>query len=255
MKLEGQGLCFEAQARKIVVDAQFSLARGECVGLIGPNGSGKSTLLRMLYRVLKPQHGKVLLQGADVWSMSARDFARRVAVLAQDGGFDADMRVRDLVMTGRIPHQSHWAADSPEDRAAVDEALVRVGAEDLAGRLLANLSGGERQRVLLARALAQQPRLILLDEPTNHLDIRHQLEMMHMLKQLGLSTVVALHDLNMAASHCHRLYLMQAGRILCSGEPATVLTADRIQAVYGVRADIDRHPATGHLRITWLPLS
>lgn len=253
MMIEGRHLRWEVHARRIVDDASLALDRGECVGLIGPNGSGKSTLLRMLYRALQPTGGSVLLMDEDIGTIPETRFARQVAVLTQESTSSFDTTVADLVMMGRIPHQANWARDSLRDHAVVREALERVGAWTLADRTLADLSGGEKQRVLLARALAQQPQVLLLDEPTNHLDIRYQLEVMGLLHQLRLSAIVALHDLNIAAHYCSRLVLMNQGRIVAEGTPPEVLTPETIQAVYGVAAEVDTHPATGRLRISFIP--
>lgn len=251
--LEGRDLHWEVHARRIVDGASVALARGECVGLIGPNGSGKSSLLRMLYRVLQPTRGCVLLTGQDVAGIDDRAFARQVAVLAQESAPGFDTSVAELVMLGRIPHQARWARDNAQDHAIVREALRQVGAGDLAERSLADLSGGEKQRVLLARALAQQPQVLLLDEPTNHLDIRYQLEVMGLLRRQRLSAIVALHDLNIAAHYCDRLVLIDQGRIVAEGEPAQVLTPATLQQVYGVAAAVDLHPATGRTRISFIP--
>ena len=253
MMLEGRKLGWDIHARRIVDNASLVLKRGECVGLIGPNGCGKSTLLRMLYRVLRPTHGDVLLLDQNISSIPDRQFAQQVAVLTQESMPGFDMTVTELVMMGRIPHQSKWAPDSVQDHAIVREALQQVGALALSNRSLADLSGGEKQRVLLARALAQQPQVLLLDEPTNHLDIRYQLEIMGLLKRQRLSSIVALHDLNIAAHYCDRLVLMNQGRIVAEGKPAQVLTPTAIHAVYGVTAEVDTHPATGRLRISFIP--
>ena len=253
MKLQAHGLCWNAGARRIVDDAHLALQGGECLGLIGPNGSGKSTLLRMLYRVLRPDAGCVLLEGRNIQDMTAREFAAQVAVLAQESPHSFDFTVREAVMMGRIPHQSPWAGDSAQDLACMRQALARVGASALQERSFSSLSGGEKQRVLVARALAQQPRLMLLDEPTNHLDIRHQLELMSLVRRLDIGSIVALHDLNLAAHYCDRLYLMEQGRIVAEGTPAQVLTPATIARVYGVAADVDIHAATGRLRISFIP--
>ncbi|MGQ8876265.1 ABC transporter ATP-binding protein [Delftia sp. NA_296.1] len=258
MKLQAQDLCWSADARRadarrIVDQASLALHSGECVGLIGPNGSGKSTLLRMLYRVLRPDAGCVLLDQRDIRDMTAREFAAQVSVLAQEAPQSFDFTVREAVMMGRIPHQSPWAGDSAEDLACMRQALAQVNALALEERRFSSLSGGEKQRVLVARALAQQPRLMLLDEPTNHLDIRHQLELMSLVQRLQISSIVALHDLNIAAHYCDRLYLMEQGRIVAHGTPAQVLTPATIGQVYGVAAEVDIHAATGRLRISFIP--
>lgn len=253
MMLEALDISWDADGRRIVDQASLCVSRRECVGLIGPNGSGKSTLLRMLYRVLRPDTGCVLLEQRDLRSMTAREFAAQVSVLAQEVPQSFDFTVREAVMMGRLPHQSAWAGDSAHDLACMRQALAQVGAAALEPRPFSSLSGGEKQRVLVARALAQQPRLMLLDEPTNHLDIRHQLGLMALVRRLPIASIVALHDLNLAAHYCDRLYLMAQGRIVAQGTPAQVLTPATIGQVYGVSAEVDIHAATGRLRISFIP--
>lgn len=251
--LRAEHLHWHTQGQHIVRDVSLHLQPGECLGLIGPNGSGKSSLLRLLYRALQPTAGHMALRGEPVQGISVRDFARQVAVLAQDSLLDPHWSVQECVMMGRIPHQPRWATESREDHAQVQCALEAVHALHLAHRAVGSLSGGERQRVLLARALAQQPSVILLDEPTNHLDIRHQFELMGLLRKTGLSTIVALHDLNLAAHYCHRLYLLESGTLTCHGSPENVLTPQRIQDAYGVRAHVGLHPHTGRVHIAFVP--
>lgn len=246
-------LHWRSAAAHIVRDISLHVAPGEFVGLLGPNGSGKSTLLRMIYRALRPGAGRVLHGGRDVWQGSARDNARAMAVLAQESGGDFDLRVRDVVLMGRIPHQSPFARDSEDDFALVAQALARVRADGLAERRFATLSGGEKQRVLMARALAQQAPLLVLDEPTNHLDVRHQFELMNLVRGLGLTTLAALHDLQLAAHYCNRLYLLQGGALVAQGAPADVLTPEAIARVYGVRALVRPNPRTGKPLIEYLP--
>ncbi|WP_370679502.1 ABC transporter ATP-binding protein [Comamonas sp. GB3 AK4-5] len=253
MQLQAQGLHWQAAAAHIVRDVSLHVGRGEFVGLLGPNGSGKSTLLRMIYRILQPASGSVLLEGRDVWRSSARENARAMAVLAQENGSEFALSVQDVVLMGRIPHQAAWARDSQEDLDIVAQALQRVDAQSLAQRMFSTLSGGEKQRVLMARALAQQAPMLVLDEPTNHLDVRHQFELMNLIRSLGLTTLAALHELQMAAHYCDRLYLLQGGALVAQGTPAQVLTADTIAQVYGVRALVSTSPRTGKLLIEYVP--
>lgn len=253
MQLNAQKLHWQAAAAHIVRDVSLHVARGEFVGLLGPNGSGKSTLLRMIYRILKPASGSVMLDGRDVWRSSARENARAMAVLAQENGGEFELSVHDVVLMGRIPHQSALARDSQKDLDIVAQALQRVNATALAERMFFTLSGGEKQRVLMARALAQQAPLLVLDEPTNHLDVRHQFELMNLIRGLGLTTLAALHELPLAAHYCDRLYLLQGGALVAQGTPAQVLTADTIASVYGVRALVRTSPRTGKPLIEYLP--
>jgi iron complex transport system ATP-binding protein len=244
----------EIAGRAIVSGATLIAAPGEVTGLIGPNGSGKSTLLRTVYRHLRPRAGQVRLGESDIWSLRPADVARQIAAVPQETRPDFDITVREMVAMGRTPHKHPFAAETAADRAVVAEALERVHATGLAPRRYATLSGGERQRVLLARALAQGTGTLVLDEPTNHLDIRHQLELMRLVRTLALTTVMAVHDLNLAAGYCDRLHVLDGGRIVASGTPAHVLTPQTLRAVFGVDAHVTEHPRTGKPCLTFSPL-
>lgn len=254
LHLEVSAVSVSIEAKRIVSEIDLSVAPGEIVGLIGPNGSGKSTLLRSVYRMLKPESGVVCLGDEDVWQMSARESARHTAVVVQESASDFDFTVSDVVMMGRTPHKGLLELDGPHDEAIVTRALQQVNMLPFSGRLYGTLSGGEKQRVLMARALAQQPKLLVLDEPTNHLDIRYQLEILDLVQNLGLTTLITLHDLNLAAAYCHRLYMLKAGRIFASGSPDEVLTTDNLRAVFEVEALIGRHPARGYLQLSFSAL-
>ncbi len=252
LKLYVEDVTWTVHGRRIVDSILLDVAPGEFVGLIGPNGSGKSTLLRTIYRVLRPDAGRVRLDGEDVWALGAREAARRTAVVAQERGGDFDLTVHEVVMLGRHPHKGLLDRDGPADLALVDEALERVQMQAFAHRLFHTLSGGEKQRVLIARALAQQARLLVLDEPTNHLDIRYQMEILGLVRGLGVTVLAALHDLNLAARYCDRLYLLAGGTVVASGPPEQVLTPGLIRAVYGVEALVERHPRSGLLQVVFL---
>ncbi|MGE4164244.1 MAG: ABC transporter ATP-binding protein [Vicinamibacterales bacterium] len=225
----------------------------EVVALVGPNGSGKSTLLRTIYRALKPVAGVVRLDADDVWHLSARASARRTAVVAQEAHGEFDFRVREVVAMGRNPHLGLFERESAEDREIVGDALERVGLARFAERTFTTLSGGEKQRVLLARALAQRSRLLVLDEPTNHLDIRAQLELLELVRELRLTTIAALHELNLAAAYCDRLYVMCRGRVIAAGPPAEVLQPPLLRDVFGVDAVGVTHPITGRHQLLFAP--
>ncbi|KUN89192.1 ABC transporter ATP-binding protein [Streptomyces griseoruber] len=213
---------------------------GTVTGLLGPNGSGKSTLLRLLAGVLAPASGTVTLDGRPLERVGRRAVARRVAVVEQQADTQVALTVLDVVRLGRVPHRRAWAPASAGDEEAVRSALARTGLADKAARPWQTLSGGERQRVQIARALAQQPRELLLDEPTNHLDIQHQLALLDLITELRLTSVVALHDLNLAAMYCDRLLVLRRGRVVAGGTPEEVLTEELIAEVYGVRAAVTR---------------
>ncbi|WP_370409979.1 ABC transporter ATP-binding protein [Streptomyces fradiae] len=225
---------------------------GQVTGLLGPNGSGKSTLLRVLAGVLAPDAGVVTLDGDPLSGLPRRTVARRLATVEQHADTQVDLTVSDVVRLGRVPHRRAWAPAAAGDEAAVRAALARTGLGDRADRAWRTLSGGERQRVQIARALAQEPRELLLDEPTNHLDIQHQLELLALLTGLGLTSVIALHDLNLAAMYCDHLVVLRAGRVVASGPPAEVLTAELIADVYGVRAAVSRPDPDGRPHIRFL---
>ncbi|MEV1011865.1 ABC transporter ATP-binding protein [Streptomyces sp. NPDC049881] len=240
---------------RVVHGATFGVEPGQVAGLVGPNGSGKSSLLRSLYRVSRPDSGTVGVGGEDVWRLPPRTVARQVAVMTQETTADFDLDVLDVVLLGRLPHHRGFGGDSPHDLALAGRALERVGAAGLAGRPFAGLSGGEKQRVLLARALVQESSVLVLDEPTNHLDVSFQLELMRIVGELGLTTLAALHDLNLAAAHCDVVAVLREGRIVAHGPPADVLTPRLIEDVFGVRAHLLDHPATGRPLIAFSPLS
>ncbi|WP_218239793.1 ABC transporter ATP-binding protein [Comamonas fluminis] len=251
--LEARQLHWQAAATHIVKDISLHIQRGELVGLLGPNGSGKSTLLRMIYRILKPSSGTVCMQEQDVWQRSARDNARAMAVLAQENTGEFDLRVCDVVLMGRTPRQSAFSRDSEEDLRIVTQSLAQVHAQALTERMFSTLSGGEKQRVLMARALAQQAQLLVLDEPTNHLDVRHQFELMNLIRSLGLTTLAALHELPLAAHYCDRLYLLKDGALAAQGTPAEVLTPQIIAQVYGVQAQVRINERSGKPLIEFMP--
>ncbi|MER7621170.1 ABC transporter ATP-binding protein [Streptomyces sp. NPDC126503] len=252
-ELAVDSLTLTAGVHRLVEDVSLTAGPGEVIGLVGPNGSGKSSLLRAVYRVLRPATGRVLVDGTDAWTLPARRLARTVAAVVQEPGADFDLSVREVVAMGRTPHKRLLDGDTAEDAALIETALASVGATDLADRPFDRLSGGERQRVLIARALAQQPSLLVLDEPTNHLDVRHQLDVLGALRDLPATVLISLHDLNLAAYYCDRLYVLHHGRVTASGPPAEVLTPRLLQEVYGVASEITVHPRTGAPQVTFLP--
>jgi iron complex transport system ATP-binding protein len=207
---------------------------GEVLGLIGPNGSGKTTLLQTLYGALTPSAGHVEIDGARVRRIASAELARRIVVVSQEGTPELPINVTDMVLLGRAPRRSMFQPYTREDHRIAAAALRRVNARNLAERSFATLSGGEKQRVLVARALAQEADHLLLDEPTNHLDIRYQHEILALVGALQITTVVVLHDLNLAARYCDRLVLLHHGRVVTSGTPDDVLRPDILEPVYDV---------------------
>ena len=254
MDLRIDGVRWSVDGTAILRGVDLDVHSGEFVGLIGPNGSGKSSLLRCIYRALRPDAGLIALDGADVWEeLRPRDVARRAAVVLQEFPSEFDFTVHDIVMMGRSPHKGLFDRDDAEDFRLAAEALDKVGLSDFAQRNFQTLSGGEKQRVLVARALAQQARVLILDEPTNHLDIFYQLEILDLVKGLGVTTLAALHDLNLAALYCDRIYVLKDGAVVASGALGDVLCAELIRDVYHVTAEVRPHPATGRPHITFIP--
>lgn len=224
---------------------------GRMLGLIGPNGSGKSTLLRAVLRAVDST-GELLIDSDDLRRLSTRELARRTAVVAQQEEGPPELTVAELVMLGRSVHRSDWSRYRDEDHAIAAEAMARTGVERLANRNLGGLSGGERQRVLIARALAQRSRHLLLDEPTNHLDAHYQHEVLALVRRLGLTSVVVLHDLNLAARYCDDLVLLRDGRVWADGAVEDVLTPAILEPVYRVRVTPIR--VDGVLQLVLAPL-
>jgi iron complex transport system ATP-binding protein len=222
--------------RPVLRDLSFALHGGEVVALVGPNGAGKSTLVAVASRGLAPTGGSVLLEGAPIARFGRRELARRIAVVAQGGELPEGFTVEELVAMGRTPHAGFLRGPAPADDEAIEAAMVRTDVAHLRDRRVEALSGGERQRVVLARALAQGPSVLLLDEPTNHLDLRYQIETLRAARAAaarGVAVLVVVHDLNLAARACHRVALLDRGRIVADGSPREVLSEARLRAIYG----------------------
>ncbi|WP_275558096.1 ABC transporter ATP-binding protein [Streptomyces sp. 5-6(2022)] len=251
MKLTVDRLHVTLDHNPILRDVSLEARKGDIVGLVGPNGSGKSTLLRTVYRSLRPADGVVRVGEDSVWELSPRAAARRTAAVLQDaGGNTTGLTVTEIVALGRVPHHGLLGRDGAEDREAVSDAIDRCGVRPFADRDYASLSGGERQRVLLARALAQRPRLLVLDELTNHLDIRARFELLALIRATGVTTLAVLHDLDLAARLCDHLVVLHDGAVAAAGPVLEVLTPDLLADVFGVRAGTERH-ADGVIRITY----
>ena len=248
MNISAKDIHLSYGAREILKGVDIHSENGEFVGLIGPNGSGKSTLLKCIYRILKPNAGQIFLDEEELKAMSIKKTARKMGVVAQHNYYNFDFTVREVVMMGRAPHKKALERDNAKDYEIVEEALKTVGMEGFAQRSFSTLSGGEQQRVILARALAQQTPCLILDEPTNHLDITHQLQLMRIVKNLSATVISAIHDLNIAAMFCDRIYALKEGRIIAQGTPREVLTEDFIRQVYQVDAEIAKD-SSGQMHI------
>lgn len=252
MTIAARNLIWGVRRRIIVSDVSLDVARGETLGLIGPNGSGKSSLLRLLAGLKPPRSGTVEIDGQDIARLPRRALAQQLAFVQQSAATDTNVSVRDVVRLGRTPYRSALSGWTSTDEAAVASALARVDMEGRRAQPWQTLSGGEKQRVHIARALAQTPRILFLDEPTNHLDIHHQIGILRMVRDLDLTSIVALHDLNLAAMFCDRIVVLEAGRVVACGTPGAVLTGDLLRAVFRVEADIAPSTATGQPHIRFL---
>jgi iron complex transport system ATP-binding protein len=244
----------------LVIDGlSFTVKEGEFLGVIGPNGSGKTTLLRLLSKVLQPGKGEVLLSGQNLRRFSQRQVARVVAVVPQETSVYFPFTAREVVLMGRSPHLGPFAIEGPRDLEACEEAMALTDTLHLADRILVELSGGEKRRVIIARALAQRPRILLLDECATFLDIRHKLEIFEIVKRLneqqGLTVISVEHDLNMASRYAKRLLLLQQGRLFALGSPQEVLTVQNIQQVFKAIVSISKEERTGAPQIFPVGLS
>lgn len=238
MNIKAENINITLEKNNILKDINIEVDNKEVVGIIGPNGSGKSTLLKCIYRVLKPNDGAILLDNVDIKDMSVKESSKRLAVLSQHNNYNFDFTVKDIVLMGRSPHKKFMERDNKEDYDIVNEALKKVDMFEFKDRSFQSLSGGEQQRVILARALAQQPKCLILDEPTNHLDIKYQLQLMRIVKGLGIEVIAAIHDLNIAAMYCDKIYVLRDGEIIKNGKPKDILTQELIKDVYEVDAEV-----------------
>lgn len=234
LRVEGAAWAPTRRAPRILHDTSFTLKPGEVMGVVGPNGAGKTTLLRLIYGFNHPTSGKVFIDDTPISSMPPRALARQVAAVLQEQPTDFALTVRDIVALGRVPHRLGFATPGKRDAEVIEAAMQRMGLHNLAERTLSTLSGGERQRVMVARALAQEPRILVLDEPTNHLDIRHQLEVLQLIRDLDLTIVTSLHDLNLAASVCDQVLVLKDGQVQSFGPPETALEAMLVSETFSV---------------------
>jgi iron complex transport system ATP-binding protein len=252
--LEVQGVAFRYPHFELA-PLSFGARAGQVVGIIGPNGSGKSTVLEMVSGHLKPLAGRVLLDGKDLHHLSPRQRSQRVGLARQETILLFSFEVREFVRQGRHPHLGHSLFESPEDERWVDWAMEKTSLREFAGRRVTEISSGEFQRAVLARTLAQRPRLVLLDEPLANLDIGYQVETFRLLRQLATSenfvTVIVTHELNLAAESADYLVLLDKGRCLCQGSAREVFRADLLSRVFRTPVVVDQNPATDRPRVTW----
>ncbi|CAM3594160.1 ABC transporter ATP-binding protein [Aeromicrobium ponti] len=247
--LQVKNMSFSVPDKQILNNITFSVEQGKFVGIIGPNGSGKSTMLKIIYRYLKQTSGLVTLYEKDIGHFPQKKLAQELAVVSQETPVLFDFTVKDLVMMGRTPYKKWLAADNPQDFAIVEESMMLANVLHLESRTFSQLSGGEKKRVMLARALAQQANILILDEPTNHLDIEHQYQLMDLVKDLPITIVAALHDLNLAAGYCDILLVMKDGALYMEGTPEQVLTEETLKEVFHMQAGVSKNPFTKKLHL------
>lgn len=238
MEISTKDLEVFLEGTRIIKGMSVEIKDKEFVGILGPNGSGKSTLLKCIYRVLHPKSGEVQLNGKAIQAYSVKESAREMAVVAQHNYYNFDFSVQDVVLMGRSPHKKAMERDNANDFGIVSESLEKVGMKEFRDRSFSTLSGGEQQRVILARALAQKTNCLVLDEPTNHLDIKYQLQLMDIVRSLNLTVVSAIHDLNIAAMYCNKIFVVKDGKIVAFGTPEEVLTKEFIREVYEVDVEL-----------------
>ena len=245
MRLATENIDYQIGSAKLLDHVSIEIESRSTVALVGPNGSGKTTLLRLLYRALRPQQGAAWIDDQVLWDLQPRDAARNIGAVPQEMPVEFELTVEELVGLGRLPHQGVLSLSSAKDRDCIERAMLTTGVSHLAHRRLDLLSGGERQRAVVARALAQEPSVLLLDEPTSHLDVRYQYELLSLLRALDLTILVALHDLNLAATYCDEVILLSAGGVVAKGPVGEVLVPDLIEPVFGIAVDVVTHPVTG----------
>ena len=247
--LEIRDLKYSYNKYPVLDGIELDVREGEILGILGPNGCGKTTLLKNLNKNLSPMGGCIMLDGTDLDTLAKRDIAKIVAVVPQTNEIRFSFTAREIVSMGRMPFQRTMEGESREDAKIVDDAIEKVGLTHLAGRHINTMSGGERQRVMIARALAQTPKILLMDEPTLHLDINTQLEALDLIYELskksGLTVVIVSHDLPMVAKYCDRIAMIHDHKVMCCGTPEEVLTPENMRIVFGIDAELGYDSKTG----------
>lgn len=250
-------LVFSYDENKILNNINLEFIEGNIITIIGPNGSGKSTLLKNIASTLTPQEGTIFIDNKELRKYSQKELARQVAVVPQNTNIEYDFTAYDIVLMGRNPYIKRFQMESEEDISIVEEVMKKTNTWDLRDRNINELSGGECQRVVIARALAQQPKIILLDEPTAALDMHHQIEILDLLKVLNkqkkLTVIIALHDINLAARYSSKILLLNEGNQVIMGNPEDVITKKNLQLAYKINMIVDKNKYTNSLQV--IPLS
>lgn len=243
-------LSFSVEGKKLLDDISFEIDKGKMIALVGPNGSGKSTLLKMIYRSLKPTSGTIYLNDKKQMDYTHKEMARQLSAVSQeDINSHFDFTVIEIVMTGRFAHKNLLDAHSEDDIEKALSALDKVDMKSFHDRNYLSLSGGEKQRVMIARAICQEATMMILDEPTNHLDIKHQLGIISYIKELGITTFLAVHDINIAANYCDGLMMLKKGQLRYYGCPDLLITTDILEEIFDVKANIVKNSVTNKQNI------
>jgi iron complex transport system ATP-binding protein len=254
--ISAENISFSYAAKPVMEGVSFSIDEARMVAVIGPNGSGKTTLLKIINGTLFPDSGRMLVDGKETSCWPRKEIARKVAIVPQETAVTFPFYAEEIVLMGRFPHLNNYRFEDKKDYSVVHEAMERTDTLAFASRRFDELSAGERQRVLIARALAQEPEVLLLDESTVFLDLKHQAQFLTLLRQLNtaqkLTVIFVTHDVNLAAQNADRIILLYSGKIYAIGEPAEVITAVNIKEVYDVDALIDKNPHDGSPRVTLL---
>lgn len=249
--LQAEQLVWQVDDKTIVDHISLSVNKGETLGIVGPNGAGKTSLLKCLYQENKLKSGQVLLSSMALELYDRREVAQKIAVVGQQHESVFNLTVIDVVKMGLIPHKSYFEMNTDADRKLIASALSQVNLEDKQHQTFNTLSGGEQQRCLIARAIVQQPQVLIMDEPTNHLDVYYQHQILSIVKKLGLTLVMTIHDLNLAAQYCDRLLLIESGKVLAFDSPEKVLTTALLKQVFHLECVVDENPLTQKLRVTF----
>lgn len=254
--LQVENLQFGYRKQLVLKGLSFKIEKGNFISIIGPNGSGKSTLLKTLNQLYSPSAGSILIGGTNINRLKKKELARKVALVPQDTIIDYDFTVEDIVLMGRHPYKGRFQKENEKDYKIVNEVLKMTNTFHLKDRIITEISGGERQRVIIAKALAQKPSIILLDEPTSHLDINHQIEILNLLKRLneemGTTIVIVIHDVNLASRYSNEIIMLNEGEILEMGSPEKVITKKNIEIAYDLKVEIEKNKYTNRLYLTAL---
>ncbi|NMP31732.1 ABC transporter ATP-binding protein [Thalassotalea sp. M1531] len=250
-QLSVTNLWWLANRQNILENISFSIEPGEFVGLLGPNGAGKSSLLRCIYRYIEPSKGQIEYSGKSIWQISQQEYAKQLAVVLQETPSHFNLSVSDVVSLGLLPNTSIWHRTSEKEKYLVEQAIEKVSMSEKKCQAFEQLSGGEKQRVLIARAIVQQPQLLIMDEPTSHLDIKYQIQIIELAKSLGITVLASFHDLNLASVFCDRLLVLNQGRLVANGTPNDVIDCALLHEVFGVNSDIKPHPQNKAPHITY----